>query len=214
MTLSITTTKALSPITSVATSSDQPKEQPKDLQPRSLAPIMPTLRLGDRGDTVFTLQQWLSYYVTTSRVDGIFGPLTQHALRRFQYRMFLPTDGVAGPKTWDALMLGVPIGLPILHLGSQGEQVRWVQEILANMGLYVMAGSESGSDADLDGSSDRGLNGSLDGKFGPQMERAVRRYQASRRLKNTDGIIGESTWAALARDRLSLTHWPDPAGHQ
>ncbi|MEL6816623.1 MAG: peptidoglycan-binding protein [Cyanobacteria bacterium J06598_3] len=190
MTLSITTTKPISPITSAATSS----AQPKDCQRCKITPIMPTLRLGDRGDTVVTLQQQLRSYVTISRADGIFGALTQHAVRTFQYRMFLPTDGVVGPQTWDALMLGVPIGLPILHLGSQGVQVRWVQEILANMGLYTAAG--------LDGSSE----GPSAGKFGPQLEKAVRRYQVSRHLAHADGMIGECTWAALARDRLSLTH--------
>lgn len=191
MTLSITTTKSPSPSTSAATSS----AQPKGFQGRKITPIMPTLRLGDRGDTVLTLQRQLSYTVATSRVDGIFGPLTQQAVRTFQYRMFLPTHGIVGPQTWDGLMLGVPIGLPILHLGSQGPQVSWVQEILTNLGLHMTANSDGGSKS------------ALESKFGPQMEIAVRRYQASRHLKHTDGIIGECTWAALARDRLSVTHW-------
>jgi hypothetical protein len=35
--------------------------------------------------------------------DGVFGPLTAEALRRFQRRHGLPADGVLGPAAWAAL---------------------------------------------------------------------------------------------------------------
>ncbi len=39
----------------------------------------------------------------TGDVDGIYGPLTRRAVRRFQDREGLTVDGVVGPDTWRAL---------------------------------------------------------------------------------------------------------------
>lgn len=66
-----------------------------------------TLRRGDRSQLVRTLQLALG-------VDpvGHFGPLTEAALRAFQRRSGLVPDGIAGPKTWqaiDKLVAGVPV---------------------------------------------------------------------------------------------------------
>lgn len=58
----------------------------------------PTLRRGDRGEGVARLQG-----VVGVRADGLFGPLTDAALRRFQRRRGLVPDGVVGPRTWAAI---------------------------------------------------------------------------------------------------------------
>lgn len=163
-----------------------------DFTRRRITPEMPTLRLGDTGDAVITLQQLLARYIKISAIDGIFGPQTELAVRKAQYRMFLPANGIVTPQTWDVFSLGIPIGLPILQVGSQGDPVSWVQEILANMGLYSKATDQC-----------------ADGDFSPQMEIAVCRYQFSRNLSDTDGVIREQTWSALAGDRLGVTHWID-----
>lgn len=58
----------------------------------------PTLRRGDRGDAVKTVQEKVG--VAT---DGIFGPNTEAAVRRFQTAKGLVPDGIVGPKTWEAI---------------------------------------------------------------------------------------------------------------
>lgn len=57
-----------------------------------------TLKLGSRGAQVMTLQKKLHL-----RVDGIFGPLTDEAVREFQEKNGLTVDGIVGPKTWNKL---------------------------------------------------------------------------------------------------------------
>lgn len=57
-----------------------------------------TLKLGSRGAQVMTLQKKLHL-----RADGIFGPLTDEAVREFQEKNGLTIDGIVGLKTWDKL---------------------------------------------------------------------------------------------------------------
>lgn len=64
----------------------------------------PTLRYGDRGDSVKTMQQLLSKAGSGLTVDGIFGNGTKSALIAFQRKYGLETDGVCGPQTWAKLI--------------------------------------------------------------------------------------------------------------
>ena len=59
---------------------------------------MATLKRGSRGAEVKTLQTRLNLMP-----DGIFGPLTEEAVKEFQKRKGLTADGVVGAKTWAAL---------------------------------------------------------------------------------------------------------------
>lgn len=59
---------------------------------------MRTLRKGDTGDDVVTLQKSLRLFP-----DGIFGKVTKDAVRAFQMSKGLTADGVVGAKTWAAL---------------------------------------------------------------------------------------------------------------
>lgn len=75
--------------------------------PPAIPPVEPvgqgrarsTLRRGATGDLVIELQSVLRL----PRVDGVFGPKTESAVRTFQREHNLVPDGIVGPKTWQAL---------------------------------------------------------------------------------------------------------------
>ena len=62
---------------------------------------MTTIKKGSRGDAVATLQRKLNLIA-----DGIFGAITDEAVRDFQKSHGLAVDGIVGPKTWSALGIG------------------------------------------------------------------------------------------------------------
>lgn len=66
-----------------------------------------TLRLGMSGTSVKDLQQALTAAGFQVHADGIFGPRTRDAVRRFQAASGLLVDGIAGPATRSALEIAV-----------------------------------------------------------------------------------------------------------
>ncbi|MGD1717646.1 peptidoglycan-binding domain-containing protein [Dapis sp. BLCC M172] len=68
----------------------------------------PTLALGSRGEDVAYLQRRLNFLISASlEVDGIFGPATEKAVKKFQESSggLLDVDGIVGPLTWGELEL-------------------------------------------------------------------------------------------------------------
>jgi peptidoglycan hydrolase-like protein with peptidoglycan-binding domain len=63
----------------------------------------PLLRQGSTGNSVKQLQQMLNAAGAHLKVDGIFGPQTEAAVRQFQQTHHLQVDGIVGPQTWGAL---------------------------------------------------------------------------------------------------------------
>lgn len=63
----------------------------------------PVLRKGSSGPTVLKLQQLLNTKSIQLTADGVFGAQTEAAVRRFQQRNGLVSDGVVGAATWTAL---------------------------------------------------------------------------------------------------------------
>ncbi len=55
--------------------------------------------LGDRGKKVRQLQQFLNWYGNSLDVDGIYGPATKDAVKRFQRRQRITADGLFGQKS-------------------------------------------------------------------------------------------------------------------
>jgi peptidoglycan hydrolase-like protein with peptidoglycan-binding domain len=68
---------------------------------------------GSTGDAVRGVQEEFQYRNLSGdpsqgvQVDGIFGPLTDAAVRGFQQALSLVVDGVVGPLTWRAMISGM-----------------------------------------------------------------------------------------------------------
>jgi hypothetical protein len=69
-------------------------------------PAKPTLMLTNpftTGQPVKDLQTALDRNGAKLVVDGIFGPLTEAAVKAFQKSHLIPADGIVGPLTWSKL---------------------------------------------------------------------------------------------------------------
>ncbi|MFL0267219.1 peptidoglycan recognition protein family protein [Candidatus Clostridium radicumherbarum] len=99
--------------------------------------------------------------------DGIQGPKTTEAIKKFQSVAGIKVDGIAGAQTLGAI--NSIIKKPLLSINSTGVAVRYLQYRL-------------------------GAN--IDGIYGPRTRSKVVSYQSSNSLK-ADGIVGNNTWYRL-----------------
>ncbi|MET8993784.1 N-acetylmuramoyl-L-alanine amidase [Amycolatopsis sp. Hca4] len=149
---------------------------------------MRVLRRGDAGPDVAEIRSILAGMdllppVTgTDEEYGAFDVAVEHAVRAFQQRRGLMTDGIVGPATFQALK-GASY-----HLGSRplsfmisspvhGDDVFTLQERLTELGFDA---------------------GRPDGYFGPATERALKTFQRDMRL-TPDGVCGPATIRELHR---------------
>ena len=120
--------------------------------------------------------------------DGIFGPATERALKRWQRRHGLVADGIAGPQTRSAMGLGAG---PVLKR-KRGSARR------GRAGGANRRSARGGGVRSLQ----RRIGVPADGVFGPATEAALKRWQAAHGLV-ADGIAGPQT-----REKLGLGPGP------
>ncbi|MGC7093238.1 N-acetylmuramoyl-L-alanine amidase [Amycolatopsis lurida] len=144
---------------------------------------MRVLRRGDAGPDVAEIRSMLAALELLPPVNGSpgsFDVTVEQAVRAFQQRRGLITDGIVGPATYRALR-GSSYHLgsrPLAYLISapvHGDDVFALQERLTELGFDA---------------------GRPDGVFGPQTEQALRTFQRDYGLV-VDGICGGGTVRAL-----------------
>ena len=162
------------------------------------------LRQGSRGPFVTVIQTELNRISRNypaipkiPNVDGIFGPKTEAAVRKFQEIFDLTVDGVVGKATWYALVRLYTAVLSLSELRSQGQQfyainwaypqglqqgargdkVRHLQYMLSVLSEFIPQIPEL----------------TQDGIFGPNTRNAVIAAQSWLGLPQT-GVVDEATW--------------------
>ncbi|MDD6040158.1 MAG: peptidoglycan-binding protein [Clostridia bacterium] len=140
-----------------------------------------TLRYGDFGDDVVTLQKRLiTLGYLTGSADGKYGKNTKAAVKAFQKNNDLDADGVAGALTLNALYADSAKDNKLsttttLRIGTISEAVADMQTRLIALGY---------------------LNGKADGNFGTKTSLALIAFQKANGLK-ADGIAGAKTLGKL-----------------
>lgn len=158
-----------------------------------------TLGKWDKGDPVKDWQDFLKaqgYDLGKGGVDGYFGDSTVSATKKYQKKVGVKVDGMAGKDTWakakkDGLKWkrkkaskSAPYPLPkghfyytedkrnTVHSGYWGEDRPAIRKIQKKVGTGV------------------------DGRYGPKTKAAVMRWQKKHGLK-ADGAVGANTWAKM-----------------
>lgn len=156
------------------------------------------------GDDVVQLQVWLLGlgYASIGNADGVFGELTDGAVRQFQEDFDLMVDGIVGQLTWAALYQAAydlpdptPTGMPptpgpvfeALMKGDSGTRVKDIQSKLISLGYPICEQL---------------------GVYDLQTEAAVRLFQVENGL-TADGTVNSLTWSALTNVSAKKYQQPD-----
>jgi tetratricopeptide (TPR) repeat protein len=175
---------ATPPVSAARSTGEAPMSGPRELPPipaeapapaaDQAAPVNgpPPEPARRRIERVKMLQAQLSFLgFEPGTADGRYGPLTSHAVSRFQEAHGLPVDGVVGPLTAEALraILKKPV------TNERVQRVKALQRQLRSLGLEP---------------------GPVDGRYGQLTTDAVSRFQEAHGLP-VDGVVGPLTAEAL-----------------
>lgn len=163
------------------------------------------LTLGMKGDDVKSVQtKLIALGYLTGKADGVYGTATESAIRRFQTRNGLTSDGICGEDTVKALYSSTAIDAGssvtpspkpvdesaptrILRPGMSGDDVKSVQSRLKALGYYT---------------------GTVDGNYGTGTMAAVASFQLRNNL-SADGVAGKRTYKKLySSDALAAISTP------
>lgn len=144
------------------------------------------------------MMQERGFITTRNLQDGVFGPLTEQAVREWQRYVNLPITGIIDNDTWDSIVnklreLRIVTNIPVassdffLSSGDRGISIFKMQEYLneiaqTNKCLRPIP---------------------IDGIYGPRTVATVQQFQYLYDL-NIDGVIGKATWDAIVNERNSL----------
>ena len=167
------------------------------VSPVSPQPFYSTIRPGDQGEEVRTLQIMLyilGYYDGSFHAN--FDVLTQQAVMAFQSTHGITPNGTVYSNTWNALSSAIsnytsppPVECrPTLQLDDIGDAVQVVQMMLKLLGYY---------------------DGPITATFDEATRQAVMAFQAHNGLM-PNGLVGPDTWAALS-DAITPISPPPPA---
>lgn len=145
------------------------------------------LKKGDEGAQVRALQERLrvaGFYYGNS--NGVFGPITEEAVKQFQEAYKLDVDGVVGPATQQKL--------PPVSVGGNGDQTAKQRTDDDNLRLGDRGEAVRVLQAQL--IKAKYLEGEPNGYYGPYTADAVKRFQAANYL-SVSGVAGPTTRAKL-----------------
>jgi len=150
------------------------EDGPADSALTAATPVTwPRLAIGDSNPNVTTLQYLLTWNGFPAAKTGAFDGATRTAVQEFQRSRSLSADGIAGPKTWEEVIVTASV-----NEADAGEAVSAVQYLLKNR---------------------YGANLAVTGTLGPTTLAALRAFQTSRCLAPT-GVAGRYTWNALVAE--------------
>ena len=135
------------------------------------------LQLGSEGTAVRNLQEKLTalgYY--DGEITGHFGEKTEAAVKAYQTKAGLYSDGIAGPATQAKLFGTSTSSTAGSKVNLTSDEIRQLQENLKALGFYE--------------------SGSVTGNYGTLTEEAVRQFQRKYGL-DADGIAGTKTLAKI-----------------